>query len=80
MSPSAEPTSRGSLRKNFHAFQRLALLVAHYLPAALAQLFGDLRVWAITEHERRQTKSRGRRAWLVAPRVKRGQKVRTILK
>ena len=26
-------------------------LNAHYLPAALAQLFGDLRVWAIAEHE-----------------------------
>jgi double-stranded uracil-DNA glycosylase len=28
-------------------------LNAHYLPAALAQLFGDLRVWAIAQHERR---------------------------
>lgn len=29
-------------------------LNAHYLPAALAQLFGDLRVWAMAAHERRQ--------------------------
>ena len=28
-------------------------LNAHYLPAALAQLFGDLRVWAIEAHGRR---------------------------
>jgi TDG/mug DNA glycosylase family protein len=28
-------------------------LNAHYLPAALAQLFGDLRVWAIAENELR---------------------------
>jgi TDG/mug DNA glycosylase family protein len=28
---------------------------AHYQPAALAQLFGDLRLWAIAEHERRQS-------------------------
>jgi len=27
-------------------------LNAHYLPAALAQLFGDLRVWAIAHHGR----------------------------
>ncbi len=33
-------------------------LNAHYLPADLAQLFGDLRVWAMAEHERRQQKSR----------------------
>ncbi len=26
---------------------------AHYPPAALAQLFGDLRLWAIAQHERR---------------------------
>src|SRR5208282_520490 len=26
-------------------------LNAHYLPAALAQLFGDLRLWAIAQHE-----------------------------
>ena len=26
---------------------------AHYQPAALAQLFGQLRVWAVAEHERR---------------------------
>src|SRR5947208_2290010 len=28
-------------------------LNAHYLPATLAQLFGDLRVWAIAQHRRR---------------------------
>ncbi len=28
-------------------------LNAHYLPAALAQLFGDLRLWAIARHGRR---------------------------
>ena len=28
-------------------------LNAHYLPAALAKLFGDLRIWAIAAHERR---------------------------
>jgi double-stranded uracil-DNA glycosylase len=28
-------------------------LNAHYQPAALAQLFGDLRLWAITQHGRR---------------------------
>ncbi len=28
-------------------------LNAHYLPAALAQLFGDLRLWAVAQHERR---------------------------
>jgi double-stranded uracil-DNA glycosylase len=27
-------------------------LNAHYQPAALAQLFGDLRVWAVAQHER----------------------------
>src|SRR5580692_764726 len=27
-------------------------LNAHYLPAALAQLFGELRVWAVAEHGR----------------------------
>jgi TDG/mug DNA glycosylase family protein len=32
-------------------------LNAHYLPAALAQLFGDLRVWAVAEHERRENRS-----------------------
>ena len=32
-------------------------LNAHYLPAALAQLFGDLRIWATEEHERRQRRS-----------------------
>lgn len=26
---------------------------AHYQPAALAQLFGELRLWAVAEHERR---------------------------
>jgi TDG/mug DNA glycosylase family protein len=29
-------------------------LNAHYQPAALAQLFGDLRVWAVAEHKRRR--------------------------
>ena len=29
-------------------------LNAHYLPAALAQHFGELRLWAIAEYERRQ--------------------------
>jgi TDG/mug DNA glycosylase family protein len=28
-------------------------LNAHYLPAALAKVFGDLRIWAVAEHERR---------------------------
>ncbi|MBV8557147.1 MAG: mismatch-specific DNA-glycosylase [Planctomycetaceae bacterium] len=28
-------------------------LNAHYQPAALAQLFGDLRLWAIAQHARR---------------------------
>ena len=31
-------------------------LNAHYLPAALAQLFGDLRLWAMAQHERRKDK------------------------
>jgi TDG/mug DNA glycosylase family protein len=31
-------------------------LNAHYQPAALAQLFGDLRVWAIAQHRRRTNK------------------------
>jgi TDG/mug DNA glycosylase family protein len=30
-------------------------LNAHYQPAALAKLFGELRLWAIAAHERRQT-------------------------
>jgi TDG/mug DNA glycosylase family protein len=34
-------------------------LNAHYLPAALARLFGELRVWATAEHERRQSHSGG---------------------
>src|SRR6201996_1821035 len=29
-------------------------LNAHYQPAALAQLFGELRLWAVTEHGRRR--------------------------
>ncbi len=29
-------------------------LNAHYQPAALGQLFGELRIWAIAEHEHRQ--------------------------
>src|SRR6476469_5210469 len=28
-------------------------LNAHYLPADLSQLFGDLRIWAVAQHERR---------------------------
>ena len=28
-------------------------LNAHYQPAALAQLFGELRLWAVAQHERR---------------------------
>lgn len=31
-------------------------LNAHYQPAALAQLFGDLRLWAIAQHRRRGNK------------------------
>jgi TDG/mug DNA glycosylase family protein len=31
-------------------------LNAHYQPAALAQLFGDLRHWAIAQHKRRRNK------------------------
>ena len=31
-------------------------LNAHYRPALLAQLFGDLRRWAVAEHERRGTR------------------------
>jgi TDG/mug DNA glycosylase family protein len=31
-------------------------LNAHYQPAALAKLFGELRRWATAEHERRQSK------------------------
>src|SRR5579862_6616182 len=42
-------------------------LNAHYLPAALAQLFEDLRVWAIAEHGRRENKSKGPKARLAAP-------------
>jgi TDG/mug DNA glycosylase family protein len=30
-------------------------LNAHYQPAALARLFGDLRVWAVAEHRRRRS-------------------------
>src|SRR5580704_11139950 len=36
-------------------------LNAHYLPAALAQLFGDLRLWAIAEHGRRGNRGKGMR-------------------
>src|SRR3984957_17470648 len=39
-------------------------LNAHYLPADLAQLFGDLRLWAIAEHGRRQNRSEGHRTRL----------------
>jgi TDG/mug DNA glycosylase family protein len=31
-------------------------LNAHYQPAALAELFGELRMWATAEHERREKK------------------------
>jgi TDG/mug DNA glycosylase family protein len=31
-------------------------LNAHYQPAALAQLFGELRLWAIAQHKRRRNK------------------------
>jgi double-stranded uracil-DNA glycosylase len=31
-------------------------LNAHYLPAALAQLFGDLRLWAVAQHRRRRNR------------------------
>jgi double-stranded uracil-DNA glycosylase len=33
-------------------------LNAHYLPAALAQLFGDLRLWAIAQHGHRRKRER----------------------
>ena len=29
-------------------------LNAHYQPAALAKLFGELRVWAMSKHKRRR--------------------------
>ena len=32
-------------------------LNAHYLPATLAQLFGDLRVWAIAQHGQRRKRA-----------------------
>ena len=32
-------------------------LNAHYQPDALAKLFGELRVWAVAEHNRRATKA-----------------------
>ena len=32
-------------------------LNAHYLAATLAQLFGDLRIWAVAQHERRHKKA-----------------------
>jgi TDG/mug DNA glycosylase family protein len=32
-------------------------LNAHYQPAALARLFGELRLWAIAEHARRQNRN-----------------------
>ncbi len=35
-------------------------LNAHYPPATLAQLFGDLRVWAIAEQRRRQKRCKDR--------------------
>src|SRR6266850_1779832 len=36
-------------------------LNANYLPAALAQLFGDLRHWALAQHEHRRKRDRDRR-------------------
>jgi TDG/mug DNA glycosylase family protein len=36
-------------------------LNAHYQPAALAQLFGDLRLWAVAQHGRRNKRSVSRR-------------------
>jgi double-stranded uracil-DNA glycosylase len=42
-------------------------LNAHYLPAALAKIFGDLRVWAIAEHARRQKRNHISKAQLVVP-------------
>src|SRR5271154_3104534 len=36
-------------------------LNAHYLPAALAQLFGDLRLWAIAQHGLRRKRDRRRK-------------------
>ena len=33
-------------------------LNAHYQPAALARLFGELRLWAIEEHSRRGSPAR----------------------
>lgn len=35
-------------------------LNAHYQPAALAKLFGDLRLWAIEAHNRREIKVTGK--------------------
>jgi len=35
-------------------------LNAHYLPAALAQLFGELRLFAVAQHERRRTRRKSR--------------------
>ena len=37
-------------------------LNAHYRPADLAQLFGELRVWAVAEHERRHKRKRRSKA------------------
>jgi TDG/mug DNA glycosylase family protein len=34
-------------------------LNAHYLPATLAQLFGELRLWSIAQHERRRNRRKG---------------------
>ncbi len=36
-------------------------LNAHYQPAALAQLFGDLRLWAVARHKRGENRRRGNR-------------------
>ncbi|MGA3066449.1 MAG: mismatch-specific DNA-glycosylase [Tepidisphaeraceae bacterium] len=42
-------------------------LNAHYLPATLAKLFGDLRVWAVAQHRRRQNQTKPHRRRLLAP-------------
>ena len=39
--------------------------------AALAQLFGDLRVWAVAEHGRRQNRSKGHNAAQPQPKTRR---------
>jgi TDG/mug DNA glycosylase family protein len=46
-------------------------LNAHYLPAALAKLFGDLRLWAIAEHKRAQKKGTNPRTRSAMPKPSR---------